>query len=158
TDTWDTIRSRFPPGWFPDFIVLKLDYTTIAQPLWSVPVALIGLAGDWNLLYHHYRRCLPRCDLVLTHTLPVEVLARHGLDHARFANLYGCEQVFLNHPPGDQHRDIDILFVGNVNAPVQRERMPWLARLAALADRWNVVIRTNVHGVDYRELLARSRV
>ena len=33
-----------------------------------------------------------------------------------------------------------MLFVGNLHPAVQRERLPWLARLAKLADRRNVVI------------------
>src|SRR5258708_575841 len=65
-DTWESVRAKLPSGWRPDFIALWLPYTTIPNCLWSAPVPLIGLAADWNLLWHHYRRCLRRCDLVLT--------------------------------------------------------------------------------------------
>ncbi len=138
--------------------MLDLHYTSIPPALWSAPVPLVGLAGDWNLLWHHYRRALPRCDLVLTDTLGVETLAREGIAHARPANLYGCGRDFLDGPPPEAPRDIDLLFVGNLHPDVQGERLPWLARLARLAGRWRVVIRGDVYGDGYRALLARARV
>src|SRR5437867_349029 len=64
TDTWETVCARLPPDWQPDFIVLYLPYTNIPACLWSAPVPIIGLAADWNLLWHHYRLVLRRCDLV----------------------------------------------------------------------------------------------
>jgi glycosyltransferase involved in cell wall biosynthesis/tetratricopeptide (TPR) repeat protein len=51
-----------------------------------------------------------------------------------------------------------VLFVGNLHPAVQRERLSWLARLAKLARRWNVVIRTGIPGAENRALLARTRV
>src|SRR5262249_8000184 len=41
---------------------------------------------------------------------------------------------------------------------VQRSRLPWLGRLARLADRWRVTIDAGVFGDDYRRLLGRARV
>ena len=55
-------------------------------------------------------------------------------------------------------RDIDVLFVGNLNPTVQRERAPWLARLARLGRRWRVQIRTGIFGDAYRRLLHRARI
>src|SRR5262249_633794 len=61
-DTWESFQARFPGAWKPHFIVLYLPYRTIPPWLWSAPVPLIGLAGDWNLLWHCYRQQLPHCD------------------------------------------------------------------------------------------------
>src|SRR5437764_762241 len=58
----------------------------------------------------------------------------------------------------DQARDIDILFVGNLHPAVQRERLPWLARLARLGERWNVQIHQGSFGDEYKQLLQRARV
>ena len=157
-DRWEDVAARCPAGWQPDCVALNLAYTTVPEGLWSAPAPLIGLAGDWNLLFHHYRRCLARSDLVLTDSQGVEVLSRDGVAHARQANILGCERAYLETEWPDGPRDIDVLFVGNLNHAVQRERMPWVARLAALGDRWRVVIETGVFGADYRALLARSRV
>ncbi|MBV9122980.1 MAG: hypothetical protein JO112_06470, partial [Planctomycetes bacterium] len=95
-NSWEAICARLPDGWRPDFVVLCLAYTSIPAGLWSAPVPLLGLADDWNLLWHHHRRRLPCCELVLTDSLGAEVLARQGLQHAREANLFGCPQDFLD--------------------------------------------------------------
>jgi GT2 family glycosyltransferase/Tfp pilus assembly protein PilF len=61
-------------------------------------------------------------------------------------------------PRSNVQRDIDILFVGNLHPAVQRERFPWLARLAALADHRRVAIHSGIFGKAYRELLGRARI
>jgi predicted O-linked N-acetylglucosamine transferase (SPINDLY family)/glycosyltransferase involved in cell wall biosynthesis len=157
-DTWEDVCRRLPPGWRPDFVALHLNYTTVPAGLWSAPVPLVGLAADWNLQWHHLRRVLPRLDLVLTDAPGVEALRRAGCGHARAANLYGLEPPWRGLDPDEGARDIDVLFVGNLHPAVQRERLPWLARLARLGERWRVVIATGTHGADYRALLCRARV
>jgi GT2 family glycosyltransferase/tetratricopeptide (TPR) repeat protein len=157
-DTWDDVCCRLPPGWRPDFVALYLPYTSVPAGLWSAPVPLVGLAADWSLLWHHYRRCLRRCDLVLTDTGGAEALAREGIPHARAANLFGLGRDFLHAGWPDGPRDIDILFVGNFHPAVQRERLAWLGRLAALGRGFWVELHTGVFGDDYRRLLARARV
>jgi GT2 family glycosyltransferase/Flp pilus assembly protein TadD len=158
-DTWEDVCRRLPAGWRPDFIALYLPYATIPRCLWSAPVPLVGLAADYNLLWHGYRHVLPRCELVLTDAPGAEAMRRAGFDHARASNLYGLEHPFRRPPAAAAgERDIDILFVGNLNPAVQRERLAWLGRLARLSARWRVVVTTGVFGDDYRALLARARV
>jgi hypothetical protein len=96
--------------------------------------------------------------LVLTDAVGAEVMRRAGWDHVRACNLYGPEPAFLQATQAESPRDIDILFVGNLHPAVQRERLPWLARLARLSARWRVASRNGVFGDDYRALLARARV
>jgi hypothetical protein len=156
-DSWDDVLGRLPGGWRPDFVALHLNYTTVPESLWSAPVPVVGLATDWNLLWHYYRHALRRCDLVLIDVPGVEVMAREGFHHWRPANLFGCAPELLG-PWPDGPRDIDVLFVGNLHPAVQRERLSWLGRLARLSDRWKVVITSGVFGEEYRALLARSRV
>jgi glycosyltransferase involved in cell wall biosynthesis/Flp pilus assembly protein TadD len=91
-------------------------------------------------------------------TVGAETLDRGGMNHVRAANVFGARKSFLEHPPADTPRDIDILFAGNLNSSVQQQRMPWLARLARLGDRWRVRIETGVFGEAYRALLCRARV
>jgi hypothetical protein len=137
---------------------LNLAYTTVPAALWTAPVPLVGLAADANLLWHGYRRVLPRCDVVLTDAPGAAALHRAGLEHVVPANLYGPGRSLLEAPATEGPRDIDVLFVGNLHPAVQRERLAWLGRLARLGRRWRVVIRTGVFGADYRALLARARV
>jgi hypothetical protein len=113
-------------------------------------------AAGWNLLGHSYRPA--RWELLLTDTAGVEVFARAGLAQARPANLYGLAHDFLDASGAQGPRDIDVLSVGNLQPAVQRERLPWLGRLARLAGRRRVEVRTGVFGAGYRALLARARV
>jgi glycosyltransferase involved in cell wall biosynthesis/predicted Zn-dependent protease len=157
-DSWEAVCARLPEGWRPDFIALYLPYMVIPECLWSAPVPLVGLAPDWQLLFHSYRHQLPRLDLVLTDTAGVEVLAKAGITHTLAANLFGCADSWLNLPEPENPRDIDILFVGRLNPAVQRDRLPRLARLARLGDRYRVLIHTEVFGAAYQALLRRARI
>src|SRR5258708_7391640 len=73
-DSWETALQRLPYIWRPAFLVLDLHYTTIPPCFWQAPIPIIGLAADWNLLWHAYRRLLPHLDLVLTDRQGVERL------------------------------------------------------------------------------------
>jgi GT2 family glycosyltransferase/Flp pilus assembly protein TadD len=157
-DTWPAVLERLPSGWQPDFIALYLPYTTIPECLWAASVPLVGLAADWNLLWHGYRQLLKACDLVLTDVAGVNALAREGIAHARAVNLFGCERVYLETAWAEKPRDIDILFVGNLHPAVQRERLRWLGRIARLGDHRRVAIHTGVFGEAYRQLLGRARI
>ncbi len=157
-DSWEDLLARLPAGWAPDLAVLWLAYTTVPDCLWSAPLPRLGLAPDWNLLWHYYRLRLPDCDLAVTDSLGAELLNRAGLAHVRPGPLCGCERAFVEAAWPDGPRDIDVLVVGNFNPAVQRERLPWLARLARLGRRWRVVLRAGVFGDAYRQLLARSRI
>src|SRR5438132_8411001 len=177
-DTWETVMRRLPGNWRPDFVALYLPYTRIPACLWSAPVPIVGLAADWNLVWHHYRHCLWQCDLVLTDAVGVEVMQREGMRHARAANLYGLEKGALSTDSTDDTdktetgtgtsnagcqspcpvRDIDIVFIGNMHSAVQGERLPWLGRLARLGERWRVRIESGVFGEDYWKLMRRARI
>jgi glycosyltransferase involved in cell wall biosynthesis len=157
-DTWDDLRARLPAGWEPDAVVLALDYTAVPAALWTAPLPVVGLAPDWDLLWHHYRRQLRRCDLVLTDPVGAALLNKQGLAHVEAADLTGCSRVFAGEPLAADERDIDILFVGNLNPWVQRHRLPWLGRLARLAQRRRVVIQTGVSDAEYLALSRRARI
>ncbi len=156
---WADLAARFPPGWAPDLVALWLPYTSAPPAVWAAPVPVVGLAAEWNLLWHGYRHALPLCDAVLTDAPGVDRLRRAGVAHAHSANLFGLGREFRDEgdaPDGD--RDIDVLFGGNMNPAVQAERLPWLARLSGLADRFRVVVATGVFGRDYRALVRRTKV
>jgi hypothetical protein len=156
-DSWNDVEARLPAGWRPDAVFLYLAYTVIPEGLWSAPIPLVGLAADWNLLWHGYRRILPCCERVWTDAPGVAVMRHCGWAHGRVVNLYGPEPALLGLPLNGPERDIDVLFVGNLSASVQRERLPWLARLARLPGR-RVVVRTGVFGKEHVALLRRARI
>jgi tetratricopeptide (TPR) repeat protein len=156
-DGWEQVLQRLPAGWTPDFIALFLPFTAIPDCLWRAPVPLVGLAGDWHLLWHQYRFALPVCDLVVTDAAGVEAFEQAGI-RAVAGNLYGCARSFLA-DGGPQRRDIDVLYVGSLHPAEQRGRLPWLRRaVLAAGERSNVVIRTDAGRCEYLDLLRRSRI
>jgi glycosyltransferase involved in cell wall biosynthesis len=157
TDSWDAICQRLPPGWQPDFVALHLPYNAIPSSLWQAPVPLVGLAADYHLLFSSYRHTLPLCDLVWTDTVGALALTRAGVGHCRAANLFGCPPAWVAQGT-EETRDIDVLFVGLFQSAVQRQRLPWLGRLARLGERWRVLLHTGVYGEDYLQLLRRARI
>ncbi len=165
-DSWEDVRRRFPDGWAPDFLVLNLASSGIPPCLWNTPLPRVGFAIDWHLMWHFFRSRLRQCDLVLTDAMGADVMAQEDIAASR-ANLFGCDRAFVEDssqsvdtanqsPP--PIRDIDVLFVGTLNPIIQRDRVPWLARLANLGRRWRVRIRSGVSGDDYRRLLKRARI
>ncbi|MBN9517627.1 glycosyltransferase, partial [bacterium] len=156
---WGAVAARLPAGWEADALVVRPGYASLPAWVWTAPVPVVALAHDPDLLWHTYRGLLPLADLVLTDGPAVGRLHRAGVSHARPANLYGLDADWLaevDAPPAD--RDIDVLFVGNLNPAVQGERLPWLGRVAELGDRFHVVIRTGVFGAEYRALVRRAKV
>ena len=86
-ESWDTLTSRLPAGWAPDFLVLYLPYATVPACLWSAPLPRVGLAPDWPLLWHAYRRCLPGCKVALTDRVGADRLMQEGVRQARPGEL-----------------------------------------------------------------------
>lgn len=157
--SWAELASRLPAGWQPELVILDLASTILPMGLWSAPVPLVGLARDWNLLWHLYRRLLPRCDLVLSDAAGVEALTREGISPALAVNLIEVERNILEMPPLEEgSRDIDVLFIGNLHPAVARERLSWLGRLAQRGERWKITIGMEGSNDDYRALLRRARV
>jgi glycosyltransferase involved in cell wall biosynthesis/tetratricopeptide (TPR) repeat protein len=157
--SYSAAAAWFGPGEEPAAILWWPGYTSMPAWLPSAPVPLLAVAHDPNLLWHQYREQLAIADLVLTDLPSAERFRRAGFTHAWMANLYGLDRHFLaDLDRAEGERDIDILFVGNLNPAVQSERLPWLGRLARLADRWRVRIVTGVRGAEYRALLRRAKV
>ena len=157
-DSWESFVARLADGRQPDFLVLSLPYQSIPRAIWDAQVPIVGLASDWNLQWHHYRYALPRCDLVFTDFLGVSTFTRAGMPHVRPGRLFGCAQrdgqaAFPSGP-----RPIDVLFFGNTQAAIHRDREPWLCGLAQLAAKWNVQIAGGVSREKHQDLLQRARI
>ena len=162
-ETWESLCARLPAGWHPDFLVLHLAYQTIPPALWSAPVPIVALVADWNFTFHNLRRLLTSCDMLFTDA-PGSSQVLRALGYERAPAGCSCSAWSGRYPKFLAARRRKKRGSGcaslsaNLHPAVQRERLVWLGRLAALADRHRVVIATNLAGVDYRALLRRSRI
>lgn len=159
--SWDDIRAQLPQGWEPDFLVINLA-AGVPRCLWNQPLPRVGLATNWHLSWHLHRERLRQCDLVWTDSLGVETLACEGI-RSRSVNLFDLDPSIVTCADGGVAtkgglRDIDLLFVGNLNPVLHKNRASWLARLARLGNRWRVRIRAGIPQDEYRRLLLRTRI
>ena len=163
-DDWNALRKRLPPRWQADCLVLYLAYTTIPPGLWAVPIPIVGLAADWNWQWHHHRRCLPRCPVVLTDTSGVTSLAQAGSCMLDVANLYGCERDFLipTRWPGGRRAVSRAISTSSSSAtsttPFMRERVAVAGPAGAAGPPLERADRHGVFGENYRALLRRARI
>src|SRR6266545_4528475 len=156
---WNAVEQTFPAGWSPDAVLLRIGYASMPSWVWTCPIPIVALAHDPNLLWHQYREQLPLFDLALTDLPAAEQFKRAGLTNIRAANLYGLDNDWLAEIDApERDRDIDVLFIGNLNPAVQGERLHRLGALAKLASQWNVAIRTGIFGAEYRSLVRRAKV
>ncbi|MCB9880284.1 MAG: glycosyltransferase [Planctomycetes bacterium] len=147
----------------PDVIMLWWpDQEPIPFGLEDCEVPVVGVMSDYNLTLPFCRDLAPFFDLILCDHSALPVLGR--LSFARIEPW--CQYSYrpdVHHPLlGDdgreRDRDIDIAFVGNLDPIVQRHRLPYLERIAALDRSWRVHIGSAPPGRAYGELLARSRI
>ncbi len=152
-----------PAGFVPDAIMLWWpDQEPIPDGLERAPMPVVATISDYNLTLPHVRRLWPLVDLVLCDTPGLQVLGR--LPFARvepwcqFSFRPDVHRIYANEDGTVPERDIDICFAGNLDPTIQRTRAPYIARLAALANRHKVVLTTTAQGEPYGRLLARSKI
>jgi tetratricopeptide (TPR) repeat protein len=120
-------------------------------------VPTVALCGDWTVNAWATLPILEAFDVVLTDRAGVDALRRRGLTNVHHWRAYTFDPAIHRRLPGVA-RDIDLLFIGNPNVALYPDRERWLARAAALARRFRVVLATGVWGEGYTRLLNRARV
>jgi GT2 family glycosyltransferase/tetratricopeptide (TPR) repeat protein len=156
-DTWEQVCTALPDGRLPDFVVLALP-GAVPACLWSAPVPVVALAADGDLFFHAYRLRLSQAELVLADAPTAVALTRAGISHAHAAELCGPARSFLDAPWPEGARDLDVLLIEDPSTAPDRGRLPWLTRLARLAERRRIVVHSATPGEDCRDLLGRARV
>ncbi|MCA8969925.1 MAG: glycosyltransferase family 1 protein [Planctomycetes bacterium] len=147
----------------PDIVMLWWpDQEPIPTGLEDSEVPVVGVMSDYNLTLPFCRDLAPFFDLLLCDHSALPVLGR--LPFARvepwcqYSYRPDVHRPRVSDDGREPERDIDISFVGNLDPIVQRDRMPYLERIAALEDSWRVHIGSAPQGREYGELLARSRI
>jgi tetratricopeptide (TPR) repeat protein len=150
--------SRLPAGWRPDCLIWwSPEYSLLPEGIERCPVPSIAVLGDWNLGIWTTAPLLEAFDWVVTDRPGVQALGPQlEVPVDRWPAFSFDARVHRRLP--DLARDIDVLFVGNMNHEVQVDRARWLAALARLGDRHRVVLASGVYGQAYARLLNRARI
>jgi tetratricopeptide (TPR) repeat protein len=154
----EALWHRLPDRWLPECLIWwSPEYSLVPDGIERCPVPSIAVLGDWNLGVWTTAPLLEAFDLVVTDRLGVRTLASQLDVPVEHWPVFSFDpRVHRRHPAVE--RDIDVLFVGNLNHEVQSERAPWLARLARLGARHHVVLTSGVYGAAYAALLNRARI
>jgi len=149
--------ARFTGEWRPD-VLLCWQPETYPPPrgIESVSLRTVAMVSDWNVFYPVLEENLSRFDVVLTDRPGVDVFTSERVSPHHIRPLYS--QITPVHYPHAAQRDIDVLFIGNLNHSAHRNRARYLERIAKLSDRYHIVITTGIEGEAYGRLMSRARI
>ena len=133
------------------------EYNAIPPEIEESDLPLYAFVSDWNLGYFPLCRNLERFDHIVTDKKGVELFRSLGYKSVFQWNMYGYIPAAYE-SIGPVKREWDVVFIGNVNPSVQKERSHYLKRLLALSDRLKIRVETNVHGKAYVEALKSAKV
>lgn len=156
-DSAPRLIERIAKEWPPDLMMIWMPE---AHPppleIERAPVKTLALISDWNVYYPVLHVNLARYDVVLCDTGGTEAF-RDGLIRPKHLfPLYS--HITPVHKPWPVAKDIDVVFVGNLDPASHTARARYLERLANLSDRYRVVIATEAYREDYAKLLCRARI
>lgn len=96
-------------------------------------------------------------DCIAAERQSCALLEAGGYRNALFARLWGADPKLHRLLP-EVERDIDILFIGSLNAAVWAERNRWIERIAHLSGRYRVVVAMGHYGEHYVRLTNRAKI
>ncbi len=156
--SYEEILAMLPEGWKPDVVIhWSLEYYIPPKGIEKADCLTVGIFGDWNLGAYAVQNIGSAFDILFADRAGCELLQNLGFNNAYYARLWGFDSKLHRRLP-EIERDIDILMMGNLNHIVQRERSFWLARVAKLSRRHNVLLTTGVYGEDYTRMMNRAKI
>ncbi len=146
-------------GWRPDMLMCWTP-EVVPPPLGveECPVRTVAVVSDWTVYGAQLYANLGRYDAVVTDRDATKSLrVCQGVRPNYLGPLYSQRRGVHGLLAGGE-RDIDILFVGNLNHSVHRFRGYFLEQVALLSNRFRVVITSGLTPVGYGALLNRARI
>ena len=118
------------------------------------------IVGDHNLGFSNIYKILKVFDHIFSDKKGIEVLKRVGYNNVTYVPMFFFDRNLHNPDDvtGEEERDIDILFVGNLNSEVQVERTKFLWKISQLPKNYQILITWGIYGVEYANLLKRSKI
>ncbi len=157
TERWPDILRRIQREWSPELVLVWVpELHPPPQGIEDSPIPTVAMVSDWNVYYAVLNKNLARYDLVLCDKPGVPVFSSPSVRPHYLMPLYS--QISGIHRRLPVEKDIDILFVGNLNHAAHPRRGKLLERIARLSRKYRVVIATNYVGDAYAHLLNRARI
>ncbi len=120
------------------------------------PTKTLASVSDWSICFSQIEYNLARYDVVITDRLGSRKLRLVGAQPAYWQPIY--THVAGLHQKLDCKKDIDILFAGSPNYAVHAERGRLLEKIAAMDERYRIVIGSGYQGEDYTKVMNRARI
>lgn len=143
--------------WTPDLLIC---WSPEEQPpprgIEDAPCKTLAVVSDWNLYYPRLSVNLSRFDLVLCDLPGVTALTSDMVRPAYKGPVYSRDPSY--HHPHKMERDIDLLYVGTFLPHLRTQREHFLGRMAALGEKYRVVIAEGYRFEAYARLLSRARL
>ncbi|MGC8668451.1 MAG: glycosyltransferase family protein [Chthonomonadales bacterium] len=154
----EDVLKMLPQSFDADALVYwSIEYHPVPVGIEDAPFFTAAVVGDWNLGGQAAQLCGGAFDLLIADRCGCRRLQRLNFPRVRYAPLWGFDPRLHRRLP-EVHRDLDIVMAGNFNHDIQRERAPWLARVARLSHKYRVCVTTGVYGEEYVRLLCRARI
>jgi hypothetical protein len=156
-ETCEEVIARVAETWQPDLLLCWCpEMFPPPHQVENCPIKTAAIISDWNIYYPVLQYNLSRFDMVLMDKLGADCVHFPGARTAYFQPVYS-QLSSVQHADGPE-RDLDIVFVGNMNPAVHVARGRNLERIATLADRYRVEITSGPIEGAYADLLRRGRI
>ncbi len=156
-ETAAAVIDRIAREWPPDMLICFCpEFYPPPREVEHCPVQTAAVISDWNLYQPQLAYNLARFDVVLTDRLGSQCLRLEGATPRYFEPLYAHRA--LVHRRLNLPRDVDIMFLGNLNHAIHRRRGRILERVAALSEEYRVFIAGEFTPEEYARHLNRARI
>jgi len=149
--------ARLAPEWMPE--VLLCNFPEMYPPTRAIedsPIPTVAVISDWNLYGPQLEHNLCRFDAVLSDQQATQRLKVHGIVPQHLFPMYS--QMTHIHRRIERPREIDVLFLGNLNHAIHRERGAMLEHVARNAHDFRLVIDAGLPPDDYALRLNESKI
>ncbi len=156
-ETATDVLDRIAKDWRPDALICwQPELFPPPRAIESSPVTTVAVISDWNLYYPQLQDNMARYDHVLCDKLGEKKLRLYGAKAQHLFPVYSQNPSV--HTKMDLEKDIDVVFVGNLNHAIHVERGRFLEKIAALSGKYRVQICAGHFGEEYATLINRAKI
>jgi len=157
-DTLSDLFKRLPSDWQPEYLIWwDAVYQAIPPGIQEIGIPTLLIPGDWNLQLSGLWKYFLLFDHILADRALYEILDSQGITNLHLWPGFSFEPQ-KHRRLTDVDKVYDLVFIGNINHYVQRERGFYLERIGALSDKYRVLIASGVFGEDYTRLLNQAKI